>query len=105
MNETKCEARARGRRENEGVTILRRHGAQEDEDESRSPNAVDETRRSSGKAFNTPRSTPDLSLEGIGWVERLGEGKASRGGANGDEGVRGEGGCGRKTAQGTSPRV
>jgi hypothetical protein len=40
---------------------------------SRSPNAVDETRRSSEESFNTPRSTPDLNLEGIGWVERLGD--------------------------------
>jgi hypothetical protein len=69
-----CETRARGRRGNKGVT--RRHGAQEDEDESRSPNVVDETQRSSVESFKTPRSTPDLNLEGIGWVERLREGEA-----------------------------
>jgi hypothetical protein len=72
--QTECEARARGRRENEGVT--QRHGAQEDGEKSRSPNAVDETRRSSVEGFKPTRSTPDLNLEEIGWVERLGGGEA-----------------------------
>jgi hypothetical protein len=63
------------------VTVLsrervRRHGAQEEEDKSRSPNAVDETRRSLVESLKTTRCTPDLSLEEIGWVERLGGGEA-----------------------------
>jgi hypothetical protein len=66
---------------------------------------VDETRRSSEKSFKTPRSTPDLNLKGIGWVERLGEEKLDGAAAMELGAGVGREGSGRKLHRNPSPRI
>jgi hypothetical protein len=70
----RSKTRARGRRGPKGDT--RRHGALGEEDKSRSPNAVDDTRIPSVEGLQVTRSPPYLSLERFGWVEGLRGGRA-----------------------------